>query len=507
MKPSNNRNRILLLLAVVIAFFSAVYFWLPQNGTATEDSLPDESKAHYAGPFKVYVELDPEQAAVGDNTLIITLRDKDKQPVVDAQIDALAEMPAMGSMQAMPAPATMQQTGTGVYTGVFELPMNGAWPLSLRINSSSTGKAQLEFDLTTSRAGVRLSTATASNMSPLASSIGDVPETGEASADRDPTSISMDARRRQLIGVTTGLAEEKVLTQTIRAAGRVAYNETRLTDITLKFNGWIGKLDADFVGATVTAGQPLFTVYSPELLTAQQEYLGTLRHRKGKNDSLLKAARKRLALWDITQPQIRQLEKRGSAVDYVPILSPVSGTVIEKNIVDGSAVKVGQRLMRIADLSTVWVEGEIYEYEIPLVKVGMDVEVVLPELPGKNLPGKVAYIYPYMEARTRTTKVRVELDNKEGQLKPDMYAHVHLNIDLGKRLVVPEGAVLYAGTSRVVFIDLGNGQLQPRKIKTGWRNADVIEVLEGLKPGDRVVTSGNFLIAAESKLKAGLDQW
>jgi len=137
----------------------------------------------------------------------------------------------------------------------------------------------------------------------------------------------------------------------------------------------------------------------------------------------------------------------------------------------------------------------------------MDVEVVLPELPGNNLPGKVAFIYPYMEAKTRTAKIRVELDNREGLLKPDMYAHVHLNIDLGKRLVVPEGAVLYAGTSRVVFIDLGNGRLQPRKIKTGWRNADVIEVLEGLKPGDRVVTSGNFLIAAESKLKAGLDQW
>ncbi len=507
MNQSNNKFRIILLLVVVIASFSAVYFWSQQYETASEDNMPDESKAHYAGPFKVYVELDPEQAAVGDNTLIITLRDRNNQPVVDAQIDALAEMPAMGSMQAMPAPATMQHTGTGVYTGVFELPMNGAWPLSLGISSSSTGYAQLDFDLTTSRAGVRLSSATASNISRPAATIGNVPKTGEASPDKDPASISMDARRRQLIGVTTGLAEEKVLTQTIRAAGRVAYNETRLTDITLKFNGWIGTLDANFVGAAVVAGQPLFTVYSPELLSAQQEYLGTLRHRKGKNDSLLKAARKRLALWDITQQQIRQLEKRGSVVDYVPILSPVSGTVIDKTIVNGSAVKVGQRLMRIADLSSVWVEAEIYEYEIPLVKPGMDVEVVLPELPGKNLPGKVAFIYPYMEAKTRTAKIRVELDNQEGLLKPDMYAHVHLKIDMGKRLVVPEAAVLYAGTSRVVFIDLGNGQLQPRKIRTGWRNADVIEVLEGLKPGDRVVTSGNFLIAAESKLKAGLDQW
>jgi len=366
MKQSNYKFRIILLLVVVIASFSTIYFWSPQNETASEDSLLDESKAHYAGPFKVYVELDPEQAAIGDNTLKITLRDKDNKAVVDAQINAAAEMPAMGSMQAMLAPATMEHTGTGIYMGTFELPMNGAWPLSLEISSSSTGNARLEFDLTTSRAGVRLSSATASNMSRPASSISDVPETREASMDKDTASISMDARRRQLIGVTTGLAEEKVLTQTLRAAGRVAYNETQLTDITVKFNGWIGKLDADFVGAVVTAGQPLFTVYSPELLTAQQEYLGMLRHRKGKNDGLLKAARKRLELWDITRQQIRQLEKKGAVADYVPILSPVSGTVIEKTIVDGSAVKVGQRLMRIADLSSVWVEGEIYEYEIPL---------------------------------------------------------------------------------------------------------------------------------------------
>lgn len=655
MKQSNNRFRIILLLAIALIAFAAIYYWLSQNDMAEMDSLPDESKANYAGPFKVYVELDPAQAAIGDNTLTVILRDKDNQPVVDAQINAVAEMPAMGSMQAMSAPATMAHTGSGIYTGDFELPMNGAWPLSLEIESDSTGSAQLDFDLTTSRAGVRLNSATASSLSRSASvnspasasdqamagkyriqvqiepdpprvgknrikiiikdesgqpvkgarvrAVAQMPAMGSMQEMNAPASISeteagvysgeielamkgewplavdveteslghgdliynmttgrkglqlktatpgdishytcsmhpsvksatpgtcpicamdlvpvtkeelksgsisMDARRRQLIGVTTGLVEEKNISQIIRAAGRVTYNETQLTDITLKFNGWIGKLEADFVGASVTAGKPLFTVYSPELLSAQQEYLETLRHRKGNNNSLLKSARKRLERLDLTRQQVKKLEKRGAVVDYVPILSPVSGIVIEKNIIDGTAVKAGQKLMRIADLSTVWVEGEIYEYEIPLVKMGMDVEVIFPEMPGKSLPGKVSYIYPYMEASTRTAKLRVELDNSEGLLKPDMYAHVHINVDLGRRLVVPEGAVLYAGTSRVVFIDMGNGQLMPRKIKIGRRNDDVIEVLEGLKAGDRVVTSGNFLIAAESKLKAGLDQW
>lgn len=320
-------------------------------------------------------------------------------------------------------------------------------------------------------------------------------------------SIHMDARRRQLIGVTLGVAEEKHLVQTIRAAGRIAYDETLLTDITLKFDGWIGKLTANHLGAQISKGQALFTVYSPDLLSTQEEYLQTRQRLKGQHSRLLTAAQQRLILWDITPAQIRQLEKLGHAEKYFPILAPVNGAVIEKNIVTGSAVKAGQKLLRIADLSKVWVEGQIYEYEIPQVKVGMDVEVVLSNLPGKTMLGKLAYVSPYLESDTHTAKVRVELDNADGLLRPGMFAQLQLNIDLGKRLVVPEGAVLYAGESRVVFVDLGNGRLQARKIKTGLRNADDIEVLEGLSPGDKVVTSGNFLIAAESKLKAGINQW
>lgn len=493
----------------------------PDSGDKINAKINASNKFQVAGKYRIKIKIEPDTPKVGKNKLTITVLDKSDQPVTSARVRIVAQMPAMGSMEAMNIPAVINETGAGIYNGELELPMGGEWPLALDVETETLGHGDLTFGLVTGQQGLTVASATPTGISHYTCSMH--PSVKSATPGTCPIcgmdlvpvtkkeiksgSISMDARRRQLIGVTTGLAREKQLIQVIRAAGRVNFDESHLTDITLKFNGWIGKLYADFVGAPVKKGQPLFTVYSPELLSAQQEYLETLRRRKNKQDTLLRASRQRLSLWDITPAQIRQLEKRGTAIEYLPIISPANGTVVEKTIVAGSAVKVGQKLLRIADLSTVWVEGEIYEFEIPLVKVGMEAKIVLPDQPGKNLQGKVKYIYPYLQGDTRTAKIRVELDNRDGVLKPDMYTHLHLKVDLGKRLVVPESAVLYAGDSRVVFLDLGNGRLQPRKIKTGVRNAEDIEVLEGLQPGDKVVTSGNFLIAAESKLKAGIDQW
>lgn len=483
--------------------------WLTQRqGSAGNQAAIGPVQA--AGPFQVQVTLDPDKPRVGKNRLAIIVRDAEGKPVGGARIDAVAVMPAMGSMPIMRAPAQVTETSPGRYGGEFELPMEGAWPLSLSIESATLGRAELQFDLTTSRAGLRLTEATPSALvlSPPIPSAGSPTKPGGAARKKTHSgSILVDARRRQLIGVRFGVVERKHLTQTIRAAGQVTYDETRLTDITLKFDGWIGELDADYVGVPVNKGQTLFSVYSPALVSAQDEYLESLRRHKSGTDSLLAAARRRLDLWDIRPAQIRALEKRGHAAEYVPIQSPVSGTVVEKNIVAGTAVKAGMKLLRIADLSRVWVEGQVYEYELSHVQVGMAATVVLPEMPDRTFPTRVSYVYPYLQSDTRTARVRVELPNPDGLLRPDMYAHVHLKVDLGERLVVPEEAVLYAGESRVVFLDMGKGYLQPRKIKTGLRNGDDIEVLEGLAAGDRVVTSGNFLIAAESKLKAGIEQW
>ncbi|HHJ15750.1 MAG TPA: efflux RND transporter periplasmic adaptor subunit [Gammaproteobacteria bacterium] len=504
---------------VVVALAGGIY--LLNDSREDKPNTVDVAPFQQAGPYQVSVVVEPDPPKVGRNHITVLVQDAQDQPVTGAEVRAIAQMPAMGSMQAMIAAADIEETAPGRYQGDFELSMSGAWPLAVDVHSEALGHGDLTFDMATGRKGLGLATATPGDISHYTCSMH--PSVKSATPGTCPIcamnlvpvtkqevqsgSILVDARRRQLIGVTTGVVERKHLRQTIRAAGQVTYDETRLTDISLKFDGWIGELTADYVGVPVRKGQTLFSVYSPELVSAQDEYLESLHRRKLDTDSLLGAARRRLSLWDIGPAQIRALEKRGRAAEYVPILSPVGGTVIEKLIVAGTAVKAGMKLLRIADLSRVWVEGQVYEYELPYVQVGMAAEVVLPEMPGRTFPSKVAYLYPYLESDTRTARVRVELPNPDGLLRPDMYAHVHLKVDLGERLVVPEGAVLYAGESRVVFLDLGEGRLQPRKIKTGLRNGDDIEVLDGLEAGDRVVTSGNFLIAAESKLKAGIDQW
>jgi Cu(I)/Ag(I) efflux system membrane fusion protein len=321
--------------------------------------------------------------------------------------------------------------------------------------------------------------------------------------------ITIDNRRRQMIGVETERVFVRDLRKDIRAVGHVTYDERRLSKVTLKFDAWVGELFANYVGAQVNKGEVLFMVYSPELLAAQQEYLETLKRlaRRGSEDSLVKAARQRLKLWDMSSWEIKELEKRGRPNEYVAIYAATSGTVVAKNIEQGSAVKMGETLFRIADLSQVWVEAEVYEADLELIREGMAATITLPYLPSQTYEATVDYIYPYLEADSRTARIRLNLENTDGALKPDMYAEVKLVADFGHRLVVPEEAVMIAGESRVVFVDLGEGKLKPVKIKTGRRGQGFIEVIDGLKPGDTVITSGNFLIAAETKLKAGIDQW
>jgi len=224
-------------------------------------------------------------------------------------------------------------------------------------------------------------------------------------------------------------------------------------------------------------------------------------------DQLLRAAHQRLSLWDMSASEITALEDRGAPSEYIPIYAPRSGTLVELNIADGSAAKMGQTLLAIADLSRVWVEAEVFEADLDLLPVGTSAQITLPYLPGRRFDARVEYVYPYLQGKTRTGRVRLTLDNPEGELKPDMYAEVSLQADLGERLSVPEQAIIVAGDSRVVFVDLGGGRLKPTRIETGRSAGDYVEVLAGLSPGDKVVTSGNFLIAAETRLKTGVQQW
>nr|WP_305908811.1 efflux RND transporter periplasmic adaptor subunit [Methylomarinum sp. Ch1-1]MDP4521667.1 efflux RND transporter periplasmic adaptor subunit [Methylomarinum sp. Ch1-1] len=454
---------------------------------------------YWAGSFGIDVTLEPEKPKVGNNTISLFIRDKNQRPVSDARIEAVSEMPAMGSMPAMPVPIDMKMDSPGHYRGRYELPMEGYWPLTLSIQSDTKGAARLTFDMSTGRAGVELTSATPSGKQPKQSVVSHTAEQAAA--------FTVDTYRRQLIGVTTGRVEYRSLIKTIRSPAQIVYDETSLTDISLKFDGWIGELKADYVGKPVKKGQTLFTVYNPQLVSTQEEYLDSLKRSAQRLGSLADAARRRLMLWGISPAQIQAMARRGKALEYLPIGSPVSGTVVEKHIVAGSAVKAGMPLLRIADLSKVWVDAQLYESELPWIKLGMRAEVVLEGQPDRRFCGTIDFIESALDSVTRSARVRMMLANPDGELRPERYARMNLQIDLGARLLIPEQAVIYSGENRVVFVDLGEGRLKPQKIKTGLRNTDYIEVLAGLAEGDKIVTSDNFLIASESKLKSGLEQW
>ena len=327
--------------------------------------------------------------------------------------------------------------------------------------------------------------------------------------------FTVDARRRQLIGVRTTVVQRRPVRMRIRAVGRVVYDETRLSDVSVKYRGWIGKLEVDRSGQQVSKGEPLFTLYSPELYSAQEEYLAALASQRAaketsapnRSDYLVEAARQRLRLWDLRDWQVDQIAQSGSPLEYIPIVSPVSGVVIEKEIVEGAAIEPGMKLYRIAALDRIWIEADVYESELPLIEVGQEATVSLPYLPDRSYLGKVGFVYPYLDSSTRTGRIRIELANENLDLRPEMFADVEVAVDLDERLVVPEEAILYAGPRRLVFLDLGEGRLRPQEIETGVKSGDEYEVLAGLQEGDVVVSSGNFLIAAESRLKSATGQW
>ncbi|NVI96728.1 efflux RND transporter periplasmic adaptor subunit [Myxococcus sp. AM009] len=326
-------------------------------------------------------------------------------------------------------------------------------------------------------------------------------------ADLESGIIQVDDLRRQRIGVKTAPVAEAPMDLSLRALGRVTFDEKALVDVTLKLDGYIHELRVNATGEPVKKGDVLFTLYSPELYAAQQEYLLARQSQSAANASLVGAARKRLALWGLSAAQIERVAQRGKPVENMPFLAPASGYVLEKNVVEGAAVKAGERLFRIAPLAKVWVEADVYEQDLARVKPGQPVEVTLPYLPGKKYAGRVGYVYPSLRGATRTGRIRIELPNPELELKPDMYADVRFVLQGGARLQIPDSAVIYTGPRRLVFVDLGEGRLRPQEVKLGIKGQGTYEVLEGLSPGDVVVTSGNFLIAAESRIRSATDSF
>jgi Cu(I)/Ag(I) efflux system membrane fusion protein len=322
--------------------------------------------------------------------------------------------------------------------------------------------------------------------------------------------VTIPAARQQLIGVRTSPVVTAPMVRSLRAVGRLAYDESMQTDVSLKVRGWIVKLFVTNTGQRVTRGQTLFTLYSPELYNAQQDYLLATHEQAGgynRNAALAQSARQRLRLLDFSESQIEELARRGQPLENVAFTARESGFVIEKNVVEGAAIEPGMRLYRIASLDKVWIEADVYEADFANVRVGQKANVTLDYLPGRTYEARVAYIYPYLNAEARTGRVRLELVNRKLELRPGMYANVLLQSDLGERLQVPASAIVYTGPRRLVFVDLGDGRFRPQEVQVGTQSDGMYEVLSGLQAGDRVATSGVFLIAAEARISTAAKYW
>lgn len=327
-----------------------------------------------------------------------------------------------------------------------------------------------------------------------------------------PGAVQIAPERRQLIGVKTGPVERRRLRKTVRANGRIDFDERRLATVSTKVGGWVEELYVDFTGAYVKKGQPLLAIYSPELVATQEEYLAARRAAGELQRSpypevasggraLAEAARRRLALWDVSEGEIREIERSGAARRTLTLHSPYAGFVLERMVTRGMRIEPGMGLYRLADLSVVWVWADVYEADLPHIGRGTAATVRATALPGRETTARVVFISPTLDPQTRAARVRLELANPDGRFKPEMFAEVVFVVDLGERLAVPESAVIDTGARRVAILDRGEGVFEPRAIETGLRAEGWVEVVRGLAPGERLVTSANFLIDSESRLK------
>jgi Cu(I)/Ag(I) efflux system membrane fusion protein/cobalt-zinc-cadmium efflux system membrane fusion protein len=334
-----------------------------------------------------------------------------------------------------------------------------------------------------------------------------------------PGQIVIDPVTAQNMGIRTAAVERRNLSRTIRTVGLVTYEEPRQYSVNSKIEGWIERLHINETGQLVKKGQPLMEIYSPELVAAQQEYLLALETSSRLAASpyaeiaagarrLLDAARTRLKYWDINEQQINELEKSRQVRKTLTLYSPYRGVVTEKPVVEGMRVMTGMELLRISDISKVWVNADIYEYELAWIKVGLPAQVEISFAPGKPLQGKITYIYPYVAGETRTVKARIELVNPGLALKPDMYANVNIQAEtVTGALALPGNAVLSSGKGQTVFVALGEGRFAPRQVKTGVSDEDgYVQILEGLQEGDLVVTSAQFMLDSESKLREAIQK-
>jgi Cu(I)/Ag(I) efflux system membrane fusion protein len=455
----------------------------------------------------VGIETDPRPPRVGENTLTIVVRDSVDRPVRQAEVEVVVSMSAMGAMPYMESRGRVREPSPGVYRVAYGLAMNGDWDGMLRVRPRGGTPVETAFRISTQLPDVAMMDGTP----PAGGGPGAAVGPGAGGAEVEGI-VALDPARRQSLGVRVDTLRVRDLVVDLHAAGRVAYDETRRSEVSLKYSGWVRQSLVDFTGAAVNRGDPLFTAYSPEVYAAQQEYLEALRPAAGDSLSgagreLAEAARHRLLLWDLAPSDVDAIARSGRPRETFPVRAQSSGAVVEKNVVQGSPFQAGQILYRIAPTDPVWVLASIYQQDLPRVRVGLAARVTDPYSDRGQRAGRVSFVSPSVEGDSRTGTVRIEVPNPRHDLKPGMFVNVELRVPLGPRLALPESAVLPTGERRLVFVDLGDGRFAPREVRLGARAGGYYEVLQGLVPGDAVVTSGNFLVAAESKLRSATGKW
>ena len=325
--------------------------------------------------------------------------------------------------------------------------------------------------------------------------------TGLAAPSADSTGVPIDRGEAARLGIRFARAAERSVRPFVRAVGSLKYAEPNRVYVNARVNGWVEKLYADYVGKRVTTGDPLLALYSPELVSAQEEYLLA---RRLHDDTLALSARRRLTLWDIPSDQIDSLETRGTVQRTLLLRAPRSGEIVEKEVIEGQAVQPGINLFLIADRSALWVDLAIFEQDAPAVQLGTPAAITVDALPGRTFHGRVTFIYPQLDDKTRTLTARLQVENADGALRPGMYATAEV-VPAGRRAVsVPLTAVLPTGTKDIVFVNRGDGRFVPREVTVGVRGDSLVEIVAGLKPGEEVVASATFLLDSESNLAAAI---
>lgn len=513
------------LSVLALVFHTRLIAWFTGDRTGGTFSSPATTTA---GDWKIATSVQPDPPGQNGNRLRVSVTDGAGQPIDGAQVTITYDMAAMGSMPEMKSTFEAKPT-SGAYEAAFDLPMAGSWTIIVEAKASG-GSATARYTLTVGTKGLTTlggeGGGSGSDVAYYTCSMhpsvhahepGTCPVcsmdlTPVTKADEQTGVVQVDEARLKTIGVRTDKAVKATMTLDIRAVGKLAYDETRLTDVVLKVGGYVSGLRITATGQPVKQGEPLFQIYSPELFAAQQDYLLARSSRDamgsaGHGDDLVRAAESRLELLGLTRGQVDAVAKTGKPIEKLAFASPASGYVIEKNVVEGAAIKAGDRVFRIAALDKIWVEADVFEADLARIAKGQQAAITLGHIADRTFDGQVTFVYPYLDPNARTGRVRIELPNTKLELKPDMYATVMFHVPLGDRLQIPTSAIIYTGPRWIVIVDLGGGRLAPREIKIGAQSGDRTEVVSGVTEGDAVVTAGNFLIAAESRIRSSGTFW